>query len=295
MLKIKKQGSFFVGSFPDRMYVQYHVPARVRHPEPLIMIPGGAHTGACYESTPDGREGWRDHFLRHGFRVYIVDWPGTGRSGAHPGFSKLRGETIVRLLLQLLERLAPVSPVILLTHSMSGAYGWKVAEEAPHLVAKIVALAPAPPGNIMPPSTRRFAHTRNLITKEEARTMWAESTQFPSHRFEQYFASLDALSPRLADERVNYRRTQLTITPGRLRNIKILVVTGDADPRHPREHDFAIVNFFCAHGVEAEHCWLPRQGLVGNGHLLMLEKNSAEIAEIVRAWITTKSAPHNPG
>src|SRR5205807_10324617 len=39
------------------------------------------HTGACLESTPDGREGWEPYFVRHGISTYVVDQAGRGRSG----------------------------------------------------------------------------------------------------------------------------------------------------------------------------------------------------------------------
>ncbi|WP_148213137.1 hypothetical protein [Methylocella silvestris] len=34
-----------------------------------------------WETTPDGREGWATYFTRHGFKVYVVDFPGRGRAG----------------------------------------------------------------------------------------------------------------------------------------------------------------------------------------------------------------------
>ncbi len=291
MLKIKKQGSFYVGRFPDRMYVQFQVPNKVSHKEPIIMIHGGAHTGACYESTPDGREGWRNYFLRKGFRVYIPDWLGNGRSGIHPDFCRLKGDKVVNLFVELLEKLKQVCPAILITHSMSGVYGWKIAEKVPHLVSKIVALAPGPPGNIMQDSTERFSDIVRksiIIEEKEAKKMWASARQFPHDYFEDYFNSLDALSPSLANERVNYRNSQLRIDPRKLRAIKILVITGDSDPRHPKEVDKSVVIFFRKYHVNAEHYWLPDLGLFGNGHLLMIEKNSAKIAELVYLWIEGK-------
>src|SRR5262249_57586422 len=37
---------------------------------------------------------------------------------------------------------------IIMTHSMSGAYGWKLIEKYGQHIAKLVAIAPGPPGNI---------------------------------------------------------------------------------------------------------------------------------------------------
>jgi pimeloyl-ACP methyl ester carboxylesterase len=46
-----------------------------------VIIPGGAQTATNFTGTPDGREGWAQYFLRHGYAVYIIEQPGRGRSG----------------------------------------------------------------------------------------------------------------------------------------------------------------------------------------------------------------------
>ncbi|PYS48380.1 MAG: hypothetical protein DMG13_25660 [Acidobacteria bacterium] len=106
-LVIEDQGSFFIGGVPKvtnyatvpapnnpaqanspnqitigQMYVQFQIPARRKQKmPPVIMVHGSTHTGACLESTPDGREGWAPYFVRHGISTYVVDQAGRGRSG----------------------------------------------------------------------------------------------------------------------------------------------------------------------------------------------------------------------
>jgi hypothetical protein len=104
---IAEQGNFFVGSrvvkaageydpnqglkndgqtfIVDQMYVQYQIPVNANRP-PLVMAYGCGQTGQSYESTPDGREGFRSIFLRRGYPVYIIDVPTRGRS-ALPSFN----------------------------------------------------------------------------------------------------------------------------------------------------------------------------------------------------------------
>src|SRR5215470_9126031 len=67
----------------NQMYVQYRIPKTVSGP-PIVMVHGSGHTGATYETTPDGREGWATYFARKGFPVYVVDHSGRGRSGFDP-------------------------------------------------------------------------------------------------------------------------------------------------------------------------------------------------------------------
>ncbi|HYT04756.1 MAG TPA: hypothetical protein VEM13_07725 [Gemmatimonadales bacterium] len=68
-------------------YVEYFIPEHLRHGKktlPIVMVPGGNLVGVHYLTTPDGREGWADFFIRRGFPVYIVDVPGRGRAGFIP-------------------------------------------------------------------------------------------------------------------------------------------------------------------------------------------------------------------
>jgi pimeloyl-ACP methyl ester carboxylesterase len=65
----------------EQVYVQYYIPAEQRHELPLVLLHGGGLTGACWETTPDGRPGWLHDFLRQGFAVYVIDNVERGRSG----------------------------------------------------------------------------------------------------------------------------------------------------------------------------------------------------------------------
>jgi hypothetical protein len=100
-LTIEDQGSFFIGGVQKvtnyagsptagapnqitigQMYVQFQIPQKkYRLGWPVIMVHGSTHTGACLESTPDGREGWYPYFVRKGVPTYVVDQAGRGRSG----------------------------------------------------------------------------------------------------------------------------------------------------------------------------------------------------------------------
>jgi pimeloyl-ACP methyl ester carboxylesterase len=87
---IAEQGNFQVGGrevetkagkiVADSMYVEFQIPAKRLHAEPIVFLHGGASTGATFWSTPDGREGWATLFVRKGYAVYVVDRPTLGRS-----------------------------------------------------------------------------------------------------------------------------------------------------------------------------------------------------------------------
>ena len=60
-------------------YVEYTILARPSRP-PIVMFPGGGLSAASFQDTPDGRPGWETFFLRRGYSVNLVDIDRTGRS-----------------------------------------------------------------------------------------------------------------------------------------------------------------------------------------------------------------------
>lgn len=100
-LQIKEQGSFAVGGtvinnpgkfdpyrptpggqtlHGDHAYVFYQLPVKARQ-LPLVMWHGFGQFSKTWETTPDGREGYQNIFLRRGFGVYIIDQPRRGNAG----------------------------------------------------------------------------------------------------------------------------------------------------------------------------------------------------------------------
>ena len=102
-LSIEKQGSFFIGGHDvksdtlstlpayapsgtitvGQMYVRYQIPAGASH-TPVTLIHGCCLTGKTWETTPDGRMGWDEYFVRQGFPTYVVDQVARGRSATDP-------------------------------------------------------------------------------------------------------------------------------------------------------------------------------------------------------------------
>lgn len=100
-LIIQEQGSFAVGgtviSNPgtfdpikrtpdgqtlhgDHASVFYQIPAKARK-LPLMFLHGAGQSARTWETTPDGREGFQNIFLRRGFGVYLIDQPRRGEAG----------------------------------------------------------------------------------------------------------------------------------------------------------------------------------------------------------------------
>ena len=100
-LLISQQGSFAVGGtiitnpgtfdpykptpdgqtfHGDHAYVFYQIPAKA-HQYPLVMWHGIGQFSKTWETTPDGREGYQNIFLRRNFPVYVIDQPRRGNAG----------------------------------------------------------------------------------------------------------------------------------------------------------------------------------------------------------------------
>lgn len=106
LLIIKEQGSFTVGGttveqagtydgtrfdnfrpYPegqtyhgDHAYVFYQIPDNARQ-LPLVFLHGAGQSSKTWETTPDGREGFQNIFLRKGFSTYLIDQPRRGKAG----------------------------------------------------------------------------------------------------------------------------------------------------------------------------------------------------------------------
>ena len=77
------------------------------------------------------------------------------------------------------------------------------------------------------------------------------------------------------------------------RGASILIVTGTNDPVHPREVDGGTADFRRTVGAEVRFLSLGDAGIEGNGHLLMGEENSDEVAALILEWLeqTSESVP----
>lgn len=47
-----------------------------------MFLHGAGQSGAAWETTPDGREGFQTIFLRKGYKVFLMDQPGRGRAAS---------------------------------------------------------------------------------------------------------------------------------------------------------------------------------------------------------------------
>lgn len=222
-----------------------------------------------------------------------TQWPGTGAPGdaAFDQFFASQMPSIQDFALQqslnrdaLVALLEKIGPAILLTHSQSGAFGWPVADARPELVKAIVAVEPNGPPfvgveNVPAPEWFRDGATSTNVWGITAVPLgYVPPVAKPS--------DLSSVRQETADG-PDLVRCWLQASPARqlpgLAKTPILVLTAEASYHAPYDH--CTVKFLEQAGVRPRWVKLVDIGIRGNGHMMMLEKNNAEIARVIEEWV----------
>ncbi|WP_158792037.1 alpha/beta fold hydrolase [Granulicella sp. L60] len=301
-MKITHTVDFFAG--PLGIYFDRLMPAigsNCRR-ETVLMIHGGSHNGSCYLRTANGTPGWAYDFAQRGYQVVAIDWPGHGRSGC-VDLKTLTGNQVCDALASLIRGLA--DRIVLLTHSMGSAFGWRLAELCRNQIAAVVAAAPAPPGNIQPEPEIVFEDAERLILQTPFRQLIlpnepairpdeqfvrdkliGNSRKFPLNEIDRYSKSLGYTGWRLLYERLNVRCSQVRVeNTDLLAKMPVMVLTGSEDLEHPLHVDKHLTEWLVSCGALGDFVWLADKGISGNGHMLMMEENSDATAALILEWL----------
>ncbi|GJE58472.1 esterase [Methylobacterium trifolii] len=307
-LTIASQGSFFVGgretrsdtlsTLPayapsgtitvDQVYVRYQIPVDARRPA-LTLIHGCCLTGKTWETTPDGRMGWDEFFVRRGFPTYVIDQAGRGRSAVSP----------VAINAVKMGRAAPetLPPVVSAGHEPAWAifrFGPEYPQVFPgmrfplgaqgefwkQMVADWAATLPTP--NPTVPALSELARRLDgtvLISHSQSGIYPFQTAALDRTGIRGLVAIEPAACPDPAkDDMAPYR------------DLPILVLFGDYVDLVPRwaprlKLCRAFVAAANAAGGKAELVLLPEIGIAGNSHMLMQDTNSLEVADWLAGWL----------
>lgn len=271
----------------------------------VVFVHGGGVTGACWLTTPDSRAGWAQRFAARGYTAVVPDWPGTGRSPAPTTTDVLDYALVADALGDLLVGLP--EPVILVVHSMAGPLGYRLLERHRERIAALVAVAPAPPGNIQA-IPEVLDRTSDAVTIRGSARDWriplhgswtptsdfllgkvvGASTRFPRRHLAHAASFLTPIPARMLFQRQNVDGSQIRVADAAdFTGTPILLVTGDRDDEHPREADLATAEWLRALGAEVTFEFLDQDSFSGGGHWLMGETNSDAIADVVLDWLAS--------
>jgi pimeloyl-ACP methyl ester carboxylesterase len=305
-LKLADFGNFWVGAKAKDMpygkiaeaatFVQYLIPADVRHQTPVVLVHGGSAQMLHYMGNGDGASGWAHYYVQAGYPVYLVDRPGHGRGVYHP------------------DALGPIAPLPsyeqLIGEFQRSARGankqWPgTGEIGDPFIDQFMASQNALPASFAQDPTLGFAHGVELLDKigpaiiqthSAAGTWgWMVADSRPAMVralvcFEGGGAPLVAQpapggrqggaggrgggAPAVAPRTLN------------LRNVPVLYFTAE---NSGRTNGPDIVAALTRSGAQAEHVFLQERGIRGNGHMAMLENNRKQVFDFFRAWVDQKA------
>jgi pimeloyl-ACP methyl ester carboxylesterase len=222
-----------------------------------------------------------------------TQWPGSGEKG-DPVFDQFYASQVdgiadgaeVERLNQnagaaLLDK---IGPSILLTHSQSGPFGWLVADKRPKLVKAILALEPNGPPfrEINLRGGCEWYDYQEEVERTGGVTRIPLTFDPPLEDGEELTADLQPLSdnPELV---TGYLQANPPRQLPNLQNIPIMIMVAEAS--YHATYDHITSSFLKQAGVAHELAYLANEGFKGNGHMVMLEKNNHEVADMMINWL----------
>ncbi|UFN48764.1 esterase [Roseomonas sp. OT10] len=279
-LRIDPNGTYQV----EGMYVQYHIPEPRRGRFPLLLWHGGATTGVVWESTPDGREGFQQWFLRRGWPVYVSDAVERGRAGWAMFPEITAGEPVFLTKDNPWERFR-IGPGRGSYHGRLQHAGGQFPAEAYDAFTR----------QLVPRWTTTNAATlaayRQLLQRVGPAVVMAHSQGAG-------FADRAARAePGLVKALVLIEPAGLGEAAGAplaaLRDVPVLLLYGDfidGDARWSaiRRQGLDLAAKLRGLGGTVDVVSLPERGLRGNSHLLMMERNNAAVARLIQDWLAAR-------
>src|SRR5579871_6610826 len=310
-LVIASQGSFFVGgesktiTSPGRgpgapstqgevtihqMYVQYQIPPGGGQHLPVVMVHGCCLSSKTWETTPDGRMGWNEYFVRKSRPVYLADQVSRARSGFDPtAITAVKAGTMPP---------SALPNIIDATHQTA----WAIFRFGPSFNKAFadeqfpVEAADELYKQMIPDLNATLSSPNPTWKNMAALGVQLKGAVLMGHSESGFFPEQAALQdPSGIRANISIEMPCPELTPAQiatLARIPTLVVFGDhlGDvPGSIWSNAFASCQKFVdqmkAAGGDAEMMSLPALGLKGNSHMLMQDKNNLQIADMILAWI----------
>jgi pimeloyl-ACP methyl ester carboxylesterase len=218
-----------------------------------------------------------------------TQWPGTAAPG-DPAFDQFYASQVPAVAdfarQQALNRDAGIAlidrigPAILLTHSQSGAFGWPIADARPHLVKAIVAVEPSGP----PVHDIEFQGAPDWFADAATTKMSGLGAVPLTYDPPGALAFVREDKPDAPDLVRGWLQREPARRLVNLEDIPVLVVMAEAS--YHASYDHCTVKYLRQAGVPVTFISLAERNIRGNGHMMMLEKNSDEIAAVLVEWIT---------
>lgn len=278
----------------NQMYVQFMAPETATG-APVVMVHGATLSGKEFETTPDGRMGWDEYFVRQGHTVYLADQVGRARSGTDIG-----AYNDVRVGVAHPDSLANA-------FRLSDETGWTLFRFGPK------------PGEAFSGEQFPVAHADQLSKQSIPDFFAALADPNPNYQALSSLAdeaggvvlmghSQAGAYPLEAALRGDNVRGAILVEPGqctspaytdetyaRLARTPILVVFGDNLGGETGVAGFTwqaafddcqvLIQRVNAAGGNAQMLYPPELGIRGNSHMIMQDMNNLQIADLILDWV----------
>ncbi len=290
----------------DHAFVRYQVPENAKR-FPLVFLHGHGQFSKTWETTPDGRDGFQNIFLRRGYSVYLVDQPRRGgaakatvpgtitaageegfffgqfRMGLWPKFYEgtqfpQDAESLNQFYRQMVPNTAPYDAAVN-AHAMTA-----VLEKA----GPSVLVTHSQGGGIGWLTGMMSDNLKGIVSYEPGSGFPFPEGEVPSPiENKSFYGAFKANGVPLEEFK------KLTRYP-------IVIYYGDYIPDtvtdNPHQEYWraakAMAKLWAAcinkHGGDAQVIALPDKGLKGNGHFPFAEKNNVEVADLLSNWLKDK-------
>jgi pimeloyl-ACP methyl ester carboxylesterase len=324
-LVLKAQGSFFVGGEKveqtqgelgdlgpggqitvNQMYVRFMVPQGGDGNVPVVMLHGATLTGKSWETTPDGRMGWDEYFVRKGHSVYVPDQVGRGRSGFNQAiFNNVRAGSTPPAKQPAWLRFSDANVWPNFRFGLTAGQPFSDSQFPVNAVDELAkqGVPDVTFGGGVPTPNPTFKALADLAGQLNGAVLMghSQSGSFP--------LAAALLNPAAAKGLVLVEpgacpATYTTEEIGTLAKVPILVVFGDHRDNATGlstlpswqgrfEACQAMIGRLKGAGGQAEMLAPPDRGIRGNSHMIMQDKNNLQIADLILQWIDARLGRRN--
>lgn len=315
---LKNQGSFTIGgvvlkneagkSFrADHGYVFYQIPKNAQK-LPMVFAHGVEQFSKTWESTPDGRDGFANIFLKEKFSVYLMTQPRRGNAGRSsqkmtlaPDFSDemwfnhfrigiypryFEGVQFPRDKESLNQFLRQSTPTIAPKHDLN-----LYAETYAALLNKIgdsILITHSQGGDVGWRVAQKTDHIRALVAYEPGGNL-----PFPKGQMPELGKTLNRAGEPEGIEIPKQDFLRFTRFP-------IVIYFGDFIPETPSDSKEYPLSYAWRVRLELARLWadiinqnggdatvvhLPEIGLKGNTHFPFSDLNNAQVAQVLKQWL----------
>lgn len=280
-VRLDPNGDFSV----EQMYARYTRLSQPKGSFPLMLWHGGGLAGVTYETKPDGGAGWEMFFLKSGWDVYVSDAVERGRASWARYPEVFKSEPVFR-----------------------------TKKEAWELFRFGKTYATDPTKRVAMPGTQFPLNAFDQFTKQSI-PRWATNDAITQKAYDEYVDKVCPCVLVVHSQAGNFAFNAALKNPSKvkglvvvepsgspdpvrtdlspLRNVPILWVWGDFVTEHAfwrpifdRQESFR--KALNAAGGQGDILSLPAKGIQGNSHMMMMDRNSDQIAGLIQNWLVSK-------